>query len=62
MIRLMDAYAKRVSGIESHRLQDVGHSDLRLVAEINKVLKERGDQVPTPRRGKRPAGPMKVVD
>jgi hypothetical protein len=61
MIRLMDAYAKRGGGIESHRLQDVRHSALRLVAEIDKVLKERGDEVPAPRGGKRTGHPKKVA-
>ena len=48
MVRLMDSYAKRVDEIDSHRLQDVRHSALRLVAEIDKILKKRGDRVPAP--------------
>jgi hypothetical protein len=55
LIRLMDSYAKRVNEKESHRLQDVRHSALRLAAEIDKVLKERGDQVPPLKKAKKAA-------
>lgn len=41
LIRLMDAYGKRVDDIESRRLQEVRDAALRLVSDIQKVLKER---------------------
>lgn len=55
LIRLMDSYAKRVNDIDSHRLQDVRHSALRLAAEIDKILKERGDDVPPLKKTKKSA-------
>lgn len=44
LIRLMDSYGERVDKIESRRLQEVRDSALRLVAEIQKVLKKRTDE------------------
>jgi hypothetical protein len=33
LIRMMDSYSKRVEAFDTHRLQDVRHSALRLAAE-----------------------------
>jgi hypothetical protein len=40
----MDSYGERVDTIDSRRLQEVRDSALRLVAEIQKVLKKRADE------------------
>lgn len=44
LIRMMDSYGERVDRIDSRRLQEVRDSALRLVAEIQKVLKTRADE------------------
>jgi hypothetical protein len=44
LIRLMDAYGERVDKIDSRRLQEVRDAALRLVADIQKVLKKRDEE------------------
>jgi hypothetical protein len=44
LMRMMDAYGERADKIDSRRLQEVRDAALRLVADIQKVLKQREEE------------------